>query len=707
MKFYPTDHIKNIVLVGSAKSGKTTLAECMMYEGGVLSRMGSIDAGNTVSDFHPIEVDRGSSVYSSVLHTEWRGNKLNLIDTPGMDDFIGQIISALRVSDTALVTLNAAQGVEVGTEIIWRYLRRYHKPSVFVVNQLDHPKADFNETIKQAQAQFGEGVVLMQYPYQTGEGFNAIIDLLKMTMYQFPAEGGKPEKLPIPDDERERAKELHNTLVEAAAEHDDELMELYFEKGELDEDELRKGLRIGMLERDLFPVFCVSARQNMGSGRLMGFLGNVAPCAGDINHEQTTTGDELPISAEETTLFVFKATNEKHTGTMSFFKVCSGEVKAGQELYNNISDSHGKVNQLYVVDGKDRHPVDKLAAGDIGMMVKFKDTHVNHTLRSSADGVALEPINFPEAKLRSAVRPLEQKDEEKMAQALIRMVETDPTLGFEYAKELKQNIIHAQGELHLSMVKWELEHIHGVGLEYYEPRISYRETIQKPAKGDFRHKKQSGGAGQFAEVSLWIQPAEMDGAPPADLKVRHTDEHELPWGGKLIFHNCIVGGVIDQRFMPAILKGILEVLENGPITGSYVRDIAVYVYDGKMHAVDSNEVSFKIAGAQAFKTAFDQANPRLLEPMFQLEVLVPEEQVGDVMTDLQGRRGIVEGFSAEGNYQRISARVPLAELNHYATVLSSITQGRATHTRRFLEYSPVPRDVQQTLLAKHTAEPVS
>lgn len=445
----------------------------------------------------------------------------------------------------------------------------------------------------------------------------------------------------------------------------------------------------------------------MGSGRLMGFLGNVAPCAGDINHEQTTTGDELPISAEETTLFVFKATNEKHTGTMSFFKVCSGEVKAGQELYNNISDSHGKVNQLYVVDGKDRHPVDKLAAGDIGMMVKFKDTHVNHTLRSSADGVALEPINFPEAKLRSAVRPLEQKDEEKMAQALIRMVETDPTLGFEYAKELKQNIIHAQGELHLFMVKWELEHIHGVGLEYYEPRISYRETIQKPAKGDFRHKKQSGGAGQFAEVSLWIQPAEMDGAPPADLKVRHTEEHELPWGGKLIFHNCIVGGVIDQRFMPAILKGILEVLENGPITGSYVRDIAVYVYDGKMHAVDSNEVSFKIAGAQAFKTAFDQANPRLLEPMFQLEVLVPEEQVGDVMTDLQGRRGIVEGFNAEGNYQRISARVPLAELNHYATVLSSITQGRATHTRRFLEYSPVPRDVQQTLLAKHTAEPVS
>ena len=702
MKFYPTNHIKNIVLVGSAKSGKTTLAECMMYEGGVIDRMGSVDAGTSISDYHPIEVERGSSVYSSVLHTEWRGNKLNLIDTPGLDDFVGQVISALRVSDTALVTLNATHGVEVGTEVIWRYLRRYHKPSVFVVNQLDQAKADFNETIQQAKAQFGEGVVLMQYPYNAGEGFDAIIDLLKMTMYQFPAEGGKPEKLPIPAEERERAHALHNALVEAAAEHDDALMELYFEKGELDEDELRQGLRIGMLERDLFPVFCVAAKRNMGSGRLMGFLGNVAPCAGDIAHERTADGDELPISDPKTTLFVFQATNEKHTGAMSFFKVCSGEVKSGQELVNNVSESRGKVNQLFVVDGKNRHPVDKLAAGDIGMMVKFKDTHVNHTLRGEADGVALEPISFPEPKIRTAVRPLQQKDEEKMAQALLRLAESDPTLVFEYAKELRQNILHGQGALHLQTVKWELEHVYGVEIEFYEPRISYRETIQTAARGEHRHKKQSGGAGQFAEVSLWIQPYEADQAPPADIKVRHTEEHELPWGGKLVFHNCIVGGVIDARFMPAILKGLMEVMENGPITGSYVRDVAVYVYDGKMHAVDSNEISFKIAGAQAFKEAFAQAKPRLLEPIFQLEVLVPEEHMGEVMTDLQTRRGLVEGFSSEGNYQRITARVPLAELNRYATTLSSLSQGLATHSRRFLEYAQVPGDLQQRLAQTDT-----
>jgi len=699
MKFYSTDHIKNIVLVGSAKSGKTTLAECMMFEGGVINRMGSVEAGNTISDHHPIELDRQGSVYSSVMHTEWRGTKINIMDTPGMDDFIGQVISALRVSDTALVTLNAANGVEVGTEIVWRYLRRYHKPSILIVNQVDHPKSDFHDTLEQAKAQFGDGVVVMQYPYHEGEGFNCIIDLLKMTMYKFGPEGGKPEKLPIPEEEKERASALHNTLVEAAAEHDEALMELYFEKGELDEDELRKGLRIGMLQRDLFPVFCVAAKRNMGSGRLMGFLGNVAPCAGEMGAERTADGDELPVSSPDTTLFVFKATNEKHTGSMSYFKVCSGELQAGQELFNTVSDVNGKISQLYAIDGKTRHQVTKLAAGDIGVTVKFKDTHVNHTLRGERDGVALEPISFPEPKIRTAVRPLNQNEEEKMAQALIKMAETDPTLIFEYAKELKQNILHGQGELHLQTVKWELSHLHGIELEYYEPRISYRETIQKPAKGYHKHKKQSGGSGQYAEVYLWAVPHEEGAEPPADIKVRKTETIDLPWGGKLVFHNCIVGGVIDTRFMPAIQKGIMDVMEDGPITGSYVRDIAIYVYDGKMHAVDSNEVSFKIAGAQAFKEAFMAASPKLLEPVYQLEVLVPEDHMGEVMTDLQARRGMVEGFSNEGNYQRITAKVPLAELNRYATSLSSHSQGRATHTRRFAEFGMVPHDVQAKLVA--------
>jgi elongation factor G len=601
MKYYETSHIKNIVLVGGSKSGKTTLAECMMYEGGVINRMGTVEDGNTVSDYHELEIERKNSVTSAVLHTEWRGTKINIIDTPGLDDFVGEVISALRVSDTALLTLNAQNGVEVGTEIAWRYLQKYNKPSIFVVNQVDHGKADFDRTAEMAKQQFGDGVIVVQYPYNAGEGFDSIIDVLKMVMYKFPAEGGKPEKLPIPAEEKEKAAELHNALVEAAAEHDEELMELYFEKGELDEDEMRKGIRIGMLNRDLFPLFCLTAKRNMGSGRLMGFIGNVAPSAGDMGPETSTEGKEIKPTDKETTLFVFKAANEKHTGSMSFFKVCSGEVQTGMEFTNINTDARGKLNQLYAVDGKNRHPVDRLAAGDIGATVKFKDTHVNNTLRSVDDGVALDPIVFPEPKIRTAISAVKQNDEEKMAAAIIKIASSDPTLKFEYAKELKQNILHGQGEIHFATVKWQLEHLYGVEVAFSDPRISYRETIQKPAQADYRHKKQSGGAGQFAEVYLKIAPYSEGMEHPSELKVRETQLVELDWGGTLAFNNCIVGGVIDARFMPAILKGIMEVVEEGPLTSSYSRDIAVYVYDGKMHPVDSNEISFKIAGASAFK----------------------------------------------------------------------------------------------------------
>ncbi|MEO1450006.1 MAG: elongation factor G, partial [Bacteroidota bacterium] len=638
MKHYQTPNIKNVVLVGGAKSGKTTLAECMMYEGGVLNRMGTVEDGNTVSDFHELELERGNSVFSSILHTEWRGKKINIIDTPGMDDFVGEVIGSLRVADTALVTLHAQHGVEVGTEIAWRYLKQYNKPSIFVVNQLDHPKADFDQTLASARQQFGNGLVVVQYPYRVGEGFNAIIDVLKMVMYKFPDGGGKPEKVPIPDGEKERAADLHNTLVEAAAEHDERLMEMYFEKGELDEDEMREGIRIGMLNRDMFPLFCLSAKRNMGSGRLMGFLGNVAPSAGDMGPEHSTEQQPIPVDAEETTLFVFKVSNDKHTGMMSFFKVCSGEVHAGMELHNSNNGVKGKLNQLYAIDGKNRHAVDKLSAGDIGATVKFKDTHINHTLRGSGDEVKIDPITFPSPKIRTAVEAIQQNDEEKMAQALIKMADSDPTLRFEFSKELKQSLIHGQGELHLMSIKWILEHMYGVDITYTDPKISYRETIQQASEGYYKHKKQSGGSGQYAEVYLKIQPYAPDQGPPGDFKVRGTELIELEWGGTLAFHNCIVGGVIDTRFMPAILKGLMEVMENGPITGSYVRDVAVYVYDGKMHAVDSNEISFKIAGAQAFKQAFMDARPKLMEPVYKVEVMVPEEHMGDIMTDLQGRR---------------------------------------------------------------------
>ncbi len=708
MKEYQSKDIKNIVLVGSSKSGKTTLAECMMFEGGVISRMGKVEDRNTVSDYHEIEQERQNSIFSSVLHTEWRGSKINIIDTPGLDDFIGETVPSLRVADTALVVLNAQNGVEVGTEIIWRYLEKYHKPSLFVVNQVDHPKADFQSTLEMAQRRFGSKVIAVQYPYNPGEGFNAIIDLLKMVMYEFPPAGGKPEKKPIPASERARADELHNRLVEAAAENDENLMELYFEKGELDEDEMRKGIRIGMLKRDLFPLFCVASRKNMGSGRLMGFIGNVAPTAEDMGPEHTTEGNEIKVSDKATTLFVFKSSHEKHAGSMSFFKVCSGTVRAGDEFYNNSSRSRGKMNQLYSVDGKNRNPIELLHAGDIGATVKFKDTFINQTLRPDDDGVIVDPIVFPDSKIQVAVSAKKQGEEEKMSQGLHRLSETDPTLLVEYAKELRQTILHSQGELHLTMIKWQMEHDYGVEIEYQDPRISYRETIQSGAISSYRHKKQSGGSGQFGEVHMRVMAYTADHKHPAELKVKEKELIELPWGGHLLFCNCIVGGAIDNRFLPAILKGVMENLEEGPLTGSYVRDVAVYVFDGKMHPVDSNEISFKIAGTAAFKQAFLESRPKLMEPIYKLEVLTPTEFTGDVMTDLTGRRAVVEGFENEfGDYQRIVARLPLAEMGRYATALSSFTQGRATFNRRFLEYAQVPSELQASLTQTHSSELVN
>ncbi len=707
MKHYQTSNIKNIVLAGSPKSGKTTLAECMMFEGGVIGRMGSVDDGNTVSDFHELEQERKNSVYSSIMHTEWRGTKINIIDCPGMDDFSGELISALRVCDTALITINAQNGPEVGTEITWRYLQKYEKPTIFVVNQLDHPKAEWERTLEQLKEQFGQAVIPMQFPYNTGEGFDSVIDVLKMVMYKFPTKGGKPEKLPIPEDAREIANELHNTLVEAAAEHDETLMEMYFEKGELDEDELRKGIRLGMLDRSLFPLFCISAKNNMGSGRMMGFIGNVAPSAGDMGPEKAVDGSPIKVDDSEVTLFVFKSTNDKHTGTTSYFKVCSGELVSGTELYNLTTDTKIKLNQLYIMDGKNRNQVDKLAAGDIGATVKLKDTHSNQTLRSADDGKSVEPIEYPNPKNRAAIRPLIQGDEEKMAAALNKIAHADPTIIVEYAKELKQTIVHSQGDLHLTTTKWLLEHVYGVEVEYIQPRISYRETIQKAAEGNYRHKKQSGGSGQFGEVYLKVYPYYEGWTCPDDYKVRNTEEIDLPWGGKLLFINSIVGGVIDTRYMPAILKGVMKMLEEGPITGSFARDIVVLVHDGKMHPVDSNEISFLIAGQFAFKQAFLDAKPKLLEPIYKVEVLVPDEQMGDIMTDLQTRRALVEGFSSEGAYQRITAKIPLAELYRYSTTLSALTQGRATHTREFIGYETVPGDLQQQLAAEHASEAVA
>lgn len=698
MQAFDEKHIKNVALVGSAKSGKTTLAETMLFEAGIINRRGTVEEKNTVSDYHEIETERQSSVYATAMHTEWRDYKINIIDTPGIDDFIGEVISAVRVCDTAVMLLNAQNGVEASSEVIWDYVDQYRKPTIFVVNQLDHEYANFSKTAEEARNIFGKPVTVMQYPVNQGTGFNAIIDLLKMTMYRFPANGGKPEKLPIPDDERERATFLHNELVEKAAENDEKLMEMYFEKGNLDEDELRDGIKKGMMKHQIFPVFCISAKKDMGSGRLMGFIDNVAPSAIEMPAEKTTDGKDVPCKPDAPpVLFVYKTLVEHHLGKLNFFKVLSGEISAGMEVVNSRTGSSEKLQQLFIMDGKNRTPIDKLKAGDIACTLKLKNTLTNDTLCGKGASLTIDPIHFPEAKIRMAIVAKNKSDDEKLSEVLNELHIEDPTIVIEYSRELKQVLLHAQGELHLAVTKWRLEHVYKMQVDFIKPRIPYRETIQKPSLANYRHKKQSGGAGQFGEVYIKIEPF-FDGMPePTDYPVRDKEVHDLAWGGKLVFYNCITGGAIDTRFLPSILKGIMEKMQEGPLTGSYVRDVRVCVYDGKMHPVDSNDISFKIAGMMAFKEAFHNAMPQLLEPIYDLEIEMPETQMGDVMSDLQSRRSIITGMDSRNRHQVIKARTPLSELDGYSTALKSITQGKGKITMNFAEFAPVPSELQKKL----------
>lgn len=704
MKIYDDKHIKNIALLGAPKSGKTLLAEDMLFEAGIIHRRGTIEGKNTISDYHEIEQERGNSVFATPLHTEWKDYKINIIDTPGLDDFAGEMIASLRVADTCVMAINASHGVEVGTELIWNYAEEFNKPVLFAINQIDHPKADFESSLQSLKAHFGQKVTQMQYPLNQGVDFNEIIDLLKMVLYRFPTDGGKPEKLPIPASEKEKADRLHNELVEKAAENDEKLMEKYFEKGTLDEDELRLGLKEGMIHHDVFPVFVMSAKKNMGTGRMMGFIDNVAPTPHEAKPEITIDGKEIPCDpSKPTVLFIFKSHLEPNLGKLSFFKVISGEVTTNSELINSQTGSVERIHQLFIMDGKTRNSVDKLVAGDLGATLKLKDTYTNQTLHAKGFDVTIKPIEFPQPRIRVAVIAKSKNDNEKIGEVLSKIHQEDPTLNMEYSKELKQLILSAQGELHLTVCKWFLENMYKLNVDFITPRISYRETIRRPASANYRHKKQSGGAGQFGEVYLKIEPY-YEGMPePTEFTVRGKEVIELEWGGKLVFYNCIVGGVIDMRFIPSILKGVMEKMEEGPITGSYVRDVRVMVHDGKMHPVDSNDISFKIAGMMAFKDAFMKAEPQLLEPIYDLEVRVPEEIMGDVMGDLQTRRSMIVGIDTNGNYQVIKAKTPLAELDRYSTSLRSLSQGRASFSQHFAEYLPVPFEIQQKL-AKELAE---
>lgn len=698
MKSFDEKHIKNVVLIGSAKSGKTTLAETMLFEAGIINRRGTVEEQNTVSDYREIEHERGNSVYATNMHTEWRDYKINIIDTPGLDDFIGEVITSITVCDTVILLLNAQNGIEVGTELLWDYIDQYQKPTILAINQLDNEKSDFNETVEQAKAFFGSAVTVMQYPLKTGSEFNCIIDLLKMVMYKFPGEGGKPEKLPIPESEKEQADRLHHELVEKAAENDEGLMEKYFEQGTLDEDELREGLKIGMMKHQVFPVFCLSAKKNMGTGRMMGFIDNVAPSSVDVPGLPTEGGDEVPCDPQgPTRLFIFKTLVEPHLGRLSFFKVLSGEVEPGMELQNERTGAIERIAQLFIADGKNRIPVSRLKAGDIGCTLKLKTSFVNHTLNAKGVTGNIRPIEFPTPKMRIAVVAKNKQDDEKLSEVLNEIHLEDPTLNIEFNQEIRQVILEGQGELHLALTKWKLEHIYKMQVEYQTVRIPYRETIQKPAQSSYRHKKQSGGAGQFGEVYLKIEPW-YDGMPPLkEYQIRDTETLELPWGGKLVFNNCIVGGVIDSRFIPSILKGVMEKMSQGPVTGSFVRDVRVSVYDGKMHPVDSNDISFKIAGMMAFKDAFLQAEPQLLEPIHDLEVSVPATLMGDVMTELQSRRSMITSMDTEKDHQIIKARTPLAELDKLLPSLRNLSQGRAKVKTTFSGYAPVPSDLQRRI----------
>jgi elongation factor G len=713
MKVYKTEEIRNIALIGNAGSGKTTLAEAMLFEGGVINRKGEVTAKNTVSDYNEIEQAYGNSVFSSLMYTEFNGKKVNIIDTPGMDELCGRVTAALSVTALGLLVINSTNGVEAGTESAIRYADKAETPLILVFNQLDHDNSNYDRSLEECKNNLGGKVTIVQYPVDAGTSFSSIIDVLKMKMYKY-SKDGKVEILDIPESEMERANELHNELVEKAAENEEALMELYFDKGTLTEDEMRKGIKQGMIEHTLFPVFCITAKDSIGVGRLMEFVTNIAPHPMEKKTRKTLSGNEVKMDASASpNLFVFKTAVEPHVGEITYFKVISGTITEGLDLINSKTGHKERLSQIFVPSGKTREKVEALVAGDIGCTVKLKDTKYNQTLSTKDASAVLAPIEFPAPRHTVAVKAVIDSDDEKVGEVLSKIKYEDPTYIIEYSKELKQLLVHGQGEYHLNILKWYFDHVHKIGVNYLTPKIPYRETITKPAQGDYRHKKQSGGSGQFGEVHLIIEPYEEGSEPRKMFKfgdkeqkmaVRSVEEHKLPWGGKLVFCNCIVGGSIDARFLPAILKGIMEKMDTGPLTGSYARDIRVYVYDGKMHPVDSNEISFKLAGRNAFNIAFKNAGAKILEPIYDLNVWTPADRMGDVMSDLQGRRAMIMGMGSEKGLEKITAKVPQKEMNKYTTSLSSITGGRGVFALSFDDYQKVPADVQEELLKAYEAE---
>ncbi|MBO6250131.1 MAG: elongation factor G [Muribaculaceae bacterium] len=708
MKVYKTDEIRNISLLGGKGSGKTTLAESILFECGVLNRRGTIAAGNTVCDYFPVEKEYGYSVFSTLFYAEKNDKKINFIDCPGSDDFVGNVVTALNVTDAALMLIDGQYGIEVGTQNQYRTLNNIKKPVIFAVNKLEAEKTDFDNVLNQLKESFGNKVVPVQFPAACGPGFKTIIDLLLMKQLTYGPDGGKATVADIDPAYADKAEELKAALVEMAAENDEALMDKFFEEGELSEAEMIEGIRKGLIDRSIIPVMCVAGEKNMGVDRLLDVLGAIVPSPKEMPTVADNEGNEVPVDENAPlSLFFFKTTIEPHIGEVSYFKVMSGTIKSGTDLNNMNRGSKERIAQINAVYGLGKTPVDQMAAGDIGATVKMKDVRRGNTLNEKDCEHIFDFIEYPAPKYQRAVKPVNESEIEKLGTILNRMHEEDPTWLVEQSKELKQTIVSGQGEFHLRTLKWRIENNDKVQIEFLEPKIPYRETITKAARADYRHKKQSGGSGQFGEVHLIVEPY-REGMPEPDVykfgnqefKMNIKDKQEIPmeWGGMLVIYNCIVGGAIDARFIPAIVKGIMDRMEQGPLTGSYARDVRVCIYDGKMHPVDSNEISFRLAARHAFSDAFRNANPKVLEPVYDVEVLMPAECMGDVMSDLQGRRAIIMGMNEANGLQKIDAKVPLKEMASYSTALSSVTGGRASFNMKFASYELVPTDVQAALL---------
>jgi len=686
LKQYSPDAIRNIAFIGHSGSGKTSISELLLFTAGEINRIGRVEEGNTISDFNPNEIERQISISSTPLHLDWKDKKINILDTPGYSDFIGQVIASLYVADTAVAVVKSAEGIEVNTETTWEYVNKFELPASVIVNKVDNEHSKFNDTVEMIKQRLSSDATIITFPVSEGVNFNSVIDLVKMKMVKYGDLGSKSVSLEeIPADLKGEADTLREELIEKVAESDEELMNKFFEEGTLNEEDLTKGLKAAINKRSLVPVFAASFSKGVGYNNFLDFTASYFPAPSErplMKGKLKDSNQVVEIKCDpkgEAALLVFKSLNEQHVGELSIFKVYSGTLQAGQDLQNTSRDKSERLGQLFILNGKNRKEVQTISAGDIGSVVKLKDTHTGNTLSSKSFSVVIDPIEFPESVIRGAIKPKSKGDEDKISSGLHTVHEEDPTLKVHFDPELSQTIVSGQGELQLALAVKLLKDRYNVEVELVEPKIPYRETIKGSCEdAEFKHKKQSGGRGQYGHVHLKLEPQ--------------------PRGAGFEFVDAIVGGVVPGRFIPAVEKGLKEVMEKGILTSSKVIDVKVTLFDGTYHNVDSDEVSFKLAASQAFKKGFLAAKPVILEPIYDVTVKVPEEYMGDVMGDISSRRGKISGMDSEGPFQLIKAKVPLSELYKYSTHLRSLTSGRGMHTRAFSHYEEVPKDIEAKII---------